>query len=534
MERLVDIALIGTGRTGDRQAATDTPTAALVAALPDLTSARKLLLAAGAQAIYTLAGQPLGPTHSPAAMAPPDRQPACSSGAAYLLDQLFTRDEGGVLAEALTRLQRAGFRLPHRLLVAALETGKRQTELRSLLAPTLDQRGRWLAAQNRDWQWVAEVSMADPGDLPVDAEARWQEGTAAQRLAILRRLRVHDPATARDWVAASWKGEKADFRAQALGILATALSLDDEPFLEAALDDRSQAVRSVAAELLMQRPDSALSTRMRGRADTLLAYTPHKRGLFRALTQALSGNAARGDLSVQLPGDLALDWQRDGIEPKPRTGLGKGAWWLLCVLGAVPPRHWTTRFTATPEELIAAATQQEWGREIIEGWSRAAIRVRDSAWAPPLWRYWVAGHQPQQQGTIAPTELLRGLIAIMPGDALAQIGSDLLNEATRTQNSLWIEVAPLLPTPWLPGWGRQYLEISRARLKALRPQQYDPWIKTFDTAAHALPVESFPQALQEWPIPMEQSWVAMEWRRATDTITRTVALRQRLMKEIPL
>lgn len=534
MERLVDAALVGTGRTGDRLAAPGTPTATLVAALPDLTPARRLLLAAGARAIYIQAGHPLGPTIPPAAPAPPDQLPACSAGAANLLDQLLTRDEGGILPEALARLQRAGLRLPHRLIVAALAAGQRRTELRPLLVPALDRRGRWLAAQNPAWGWVAGAGIAATDDLPNDAETLWQEGTTPQRLALLRRLRAHDPATARDWVAASWKSEKADFRSQALALFAVGLSLDDEPFLEAALDDRSQAVRSEAAQLLARQHDSALSRRMRERADALLAYTPHKRGLFRALTQAISGDAARGGLSVRLPDDLDRGWQRDGIEPKPRTGLGKGAWWLLCVLAAVPPRHWTTRFAATPAELVAAAISQEWGQEIIEGWSRAAITARDGAWTLPLWRYWLGVYQRQQQGRVPLAALLHGLIALMPADTLAQAGSDLLDDAIRTEKPLWIQIAPLLPTPWPVAWGQRYLEIARGRLKALGPQQYDPWVATFEIAARGLPVETFPLVAHEWQGPAHETWVTHEWRRRIAALTETVALRQRLIKEIPV
>ena len=536
MERLIDAALVGTARTGDKVAAAGAPATALIAALPELTPARKLLLAAGAQAVYAQAGHAAGAVIPAADAAPADEFAACSTGAAHLLDQLLTRDETGILSEALTRLRDAQLRLPHRLVVAALEAGKRQTDLRPLLVPALDQRGRWLATKNPVWDWVTTASATITEALPDNAETRWQEGTSPERLAILRQLRAHAPTKARDWLAESWKSEKADFRAHALATFDAGLSLADEPFLEAALDDRGQAVRAEAAQLLTRQQGSALSRRMRERADTLLAYTPHKRGLLRSLAQALRGDAARGDLTVCLPEDLARDWQRDGVAPKPRAGLGERAWWFMCVLSAVPPAHWTTRFTTTPAELIGAATHHEWGQVVIEGWSRAAIATRDEAWALPLWRYWLGGYlrpqqERQQQGRVSLTELLHGLIAIMQGEAIALVGSDLLDDATRTEQPLWIEIAPLLPTPWLSMWGQRYLEISRARLKSLRP--HDPWVRTFDTAARALPVEAFPQALQEWSIPEGQAWVAMEWRRATDTLTKAIALRQRLLKEIP-
>ena len=42
--------------------------------------------------------------------------------------------------------------------------------------------------------------------------------------------------------------------------------MDDEPFLESALDDRSREVRQQAADLLTRLPDSRLALRMAERA----------------------------------------------------------------------------------------------------------------------------------------------------------------------------------------------------------------------------------------------------------------------------
>lgn len=112
MDRLVDAALAGTASIGNRQIAGNTPTAALVAQLSDLSPARRLLLAAGTQALYTQAGRAVGPPVAAPAPAPPDRLPVCSTGAARLLDQLLDQDSAGILPEALGRLARVGQRLP--------------------------------------------------------------------------------------------------------------------------------------------------------------------------------------------------------------------------------------------------------------------------------------------------------------------------------------------------------------------------------------------------------------------------------------
>ena len=62
-------------------------------------------------------------------------------------------------------------------------------------------------------------------DLPADAERRWQEGTSAERLSVLRRFRAHDASTARQWLMSVWRKEKADFRAEAIQTLEVGLSI---------------------------------------------------------------------------------------------------------------------------------------------------------------------------------------------------------------------------------------------------------------------------------------------------------------------
>jgi hypothetical protein len=130
--------------------------------------------------------------------------------------------------------------------------------------------------------------------------------------------------------------------------------------------------------------------------------------------------------------------------------------------------------------------------------------------------------------------LLQALIAVMPKNQITQVGKELLDEATHTEESLWIAIAPQLPTPWPVAWGERYLEISRERLRGLRPQRYDPWIATFAVAAHALPPETFPLVAREWQGPNQESGITYGWQRQIATLTETVALRQRLIKEIPL
>ena len=107
-----------------------------------------------------------------------------------------------------------------------------------------------------------------------DPRAIWETGTPEQRVSAIRRMRETDPGGARELVGTTWKSDGADERAKFVEAMRTSLSPDDEPFLEAALDDRSKQVRSAAADLLARLPQSAFVERMIERAEPLLAFTP--------------------------------------------------------------------------------------------------------------------------------------------------------------------------------------------------------------------------------------------------------------------
>src|SRR5437762_1943286 len=77
----------------------------------------------------------------------------------------------------------------------------------------------------------------------------WETSPRAARELLLQQLRSTDPARAREQLAQTWETEGADERAAFLATFRTGLSLDDEPFLESALDDRSKVVRRTAADL---------------------------------------------------------------------------------------------------------------------------------------------------------------------------------------------------------------------------------------------------------------------------------------------
>ena len=184
-------------------------------------------------------------------------------------------------------------------------------DLADALRTILGVRGRWLAAKNPKWRKYAGVhESAEPASV-------WETGTLHERLAALVSLRGTDPGRARELVASTFAADSADQRAKFVGEFARGLSMEDEPFLEAALDDRSKEVRRQAAELLRSLPESRLCLRM----------------IERARACAAAGKAARSSSSRRPPATRRLI--RDGVEPKPAANIAAGRAGLVAARGRV-------------------------------------------------------------------------------------------------------------------------------------------------------------------------------------------------------
>jgi len=91
-----------------------------------------------------------------------------------------------------------------------------------------------------------------PGlDIPKSGRALWDEGTPWQRVDYLGQVRRDDPTAAWTLLAdGTWLGEESKIRSLMLKKMSVGLGPDDEPHLEALLEDEDAHVRWVAAELL--------------------------------------------------------------------------------------------------------------------------------------------------------------------------------------------------------------------------------------------------------------------------------------------
>ncbi|MFJ9730199.1 DUF5691 domain-containing protein [Streptomyces sp. NPDC101171] len=321
--------------------------------------------------------------------APEDPRPALPAAAARRLATLLADRSGGagggrrgsspdlmeLLPQWLAAAGAHGYAAPAQALPALLDAARGRTDLRPAALAFAGPRALWLARLNPDWRFALRAAPGGGTALPDagDGEAvrrLWQEGLFAERVALLGALRAATPALARELLEETWPTERAEDRLMFLDSLRAGLSIDDEPFLEQALGDRSRNVRATAAELLSSLPGSALARRMAGRA---------------AACVAVDRTAASPTLVVEAPHECDPGMERDGVAAKPPTGRGERSWWLSQLVEAAPLETWPGRLGGrTPEQIVALPVADGWQGELHAAWCRAAVRQRDAEWSRVL------------------------------------------------------------------------------------------------------------------------------------------------------
>lgn len=360
---------IGSARAGHALAEPGEPLASLLPA--DATSVEaRLWLGLGALDLWQRSGfQPATatlPAAAPAVQAaPPDQRTPCPARAEALLALLLRGvHPASLLTEWLQLLQRRADRLPARFLPNLLDTATRQPALRPQVAPVLDERGRWLAGLQPAWDWALVHPRTEARTL------LWETGAPERRVAALGEWRDADPAAARQALIAVWKAEPPEQRAALLSVLVVRLSLEDEPFLEAALDDRRKEVRTVAQRLLAQLPGSQLGQRMLARLTPLLQV---ERRLLRPERLVLT-----------LPAECDAAMQRDGVGTAPHAGLGEKAGWVVDLLATIDPAVWTERFARAPLACLALLEDSDFAAVFVRGWALACVRHAANGVTPQL------------------------------------------------------------------------------------------------------------------------------------------------------
>jgi Family of unknown function (DUF5691) len=503
---LIAAALVGI----DRHAFTLPPTRdrldALLSQLDPGDRQRQFLSAAAAIALYHQAGRiPQIPDIEEISPALPESAAAICGEfqhESFLMQRLLSSDFLEVLPEWCAALVAAGKRVPPESLPQWLELGRKHPQLQPTIATILGHRGRWLAAQNPDWDYAVPLDFSSE-----EANETWRTGTVALRSRVLHYWRDRFPEKARELLELTWLQDKAPDRAVFLATFGQGLSLADEPLLEAALDDKSKLVRAAAANLLACLSGSQLVGRT---IDRISAYV------------RVQSNA----LAIALPPRLAEDAIRDGINPQPPSGIGEKAWWLLQFTSIVPPTWWTDRMQLAPAVLIEAACQSEWSVALLEGWAIAAVRHGDRTWAAFL-----IPHLPSLSGYMTNiTETGLALMKIVPIAHKEASIFALLESSAETRfgkNHPLLSLLGLCRHPWSLELSRKVLDRVAIEIAASKDNYNWGVRSTVKAFAYYLHLDAIDAAIQQLS---QVAKPGSYWAQTVEDIVAIVELRRDLLR----
>lgn len=428
---------------------------------------QQLLLATGTLALLRKAGfQPLAsPLPAPA---PPETQPLLGPVGQALLRQLLSRPHYHPLLRQYLQDMGAHRRVvPPALLPAVLGWVKAQPETAPFAVATLGERGRWLASQNVDWQFVINTST---GQLPTEAD--WRTGPAPRRRFYLEQQLLAAPAHAAQLLAEALPQEPAAAQVALLGALeawplAAPLPTELAPVLAPLLASRAKEVRQTAARWLARTTANELLPRLWARAEPLLHFK-HK----------LLGH---NSLEISLP-TWSAEWQRDGIEQKSADYPGgEKAAQLGQLLALLPPGRWAAAWGVPAAEAVALAAASEWASVLLPAWLRAARLHHDADFALALLL------REASQPSLPPKSRLLTEAAEVLSAAQRQtwlLAALPVAAAALPAGNSWAHWLPLAAQPWPEALWRRALPLLRAALR--QPPSWAPEQTDLDQAVRGL------------------------------------------------
>lgn len=506
---VVSAALVGTERQPFKPLTASGTLGQVLTALTHQPTEGALLKAVAAISLHQQAGwlpeNDVSPKQEPC---PVDQWPRCSARASRFLQHILQGQYAQLLPEWLAAATRFQHRVPEMLLPQLLDLGRQQRDLRAAILPVLGQRGRWLANQNADWRYAVEVATT----------ADWETGAMAARSLYLKELRSQDPDRARDLLAATWSQEPAGDRTKFLETFQVGLSLEDEPFLEEALRDRSKEVRRIAADLLARLPQSRLCQRMASQVQKYISFNP--------------GDSS--GLTIRLPDSLDPALVQDGVEAKPTPlatkQVGEKAWWLLQMVGATPLNTWNETWEVPAIDIVLAAKNHEWEAALLDGWALATQRQQNAQWAKALLEVWLA--EAATRTAVVPEVRLNTLLNILPIEqqngvlvAFLKSARGHLNDST----TLWLLRS-------LNSWGAKLAETVLNALEDYLSQNSLattlPWglLSALKEFGQFIPIECLPRVVQlRESLPPESLWIA-----GTEELLALLRFRQDMLQAFEL
>ncbi|MBX5449427.1 MAG: hypothetical protein IRZ24_05105, partial [Thermogemmatispora sp.] len=489
LKLLTRYALLGTRQEQPPPEIATTPFDRLLDELPEnLPLERKLLLLAGAEAVYTLAGTSPFSVGVTLTAAPAEKLPLCPPRAAAMLESMLEQASSEVQFQALELVARHGLRLPFTMLPRLFEMlDTKRADAPPAVVQVIGERGRWLARFQPSWYRLLISRLPATELSEQEMSALWKEGTIAERLALLRQLRIHNRSLARQWLAEAWPKERLEQRLALLKTVEIGLEEADEAFLETVRDQRSPQERRQAAALLARLPTSACRRELLAVAQNLLRKERRPSG---------------DRVCAFLPQAYLPEWRRFGIE-QGGSSPQRRAEWLQALISLVPPDYWEQQLQLSPADSVHAL-ESDWRTQVLTGLLQATLLHRAPSWARAL----LSWLDPDTQQPLTGAE---DLLNCLEQQEAEQFVLRALASPEQRWSERWLALLTRLPGPWSTVFGCRFLEHLQSRLEQLArlatrkspltappdlTEEWQQWEKGLRIASKALPEACFDYALQ--------------------------------------
>jgi len=380
IENIMTCAVLGTERAGVLQFSSTGLDGGLLSSLEQDDRETYLLNAAAVVLLQRRAGYiPAKNSSSLPNPCPKESLTDCGKGMSGLIREAIGGQFRSVFPEALQLIRARRQRISFFLLVDILNAGVAQKNLQVSISEVVGERGKWLASQNEQWSYACLVtSTAVTAALNNDASSLfsiWSTASRAEQSALLSEMRIYCSDTALAVLQSTWKDETAAGRIEIIKCFTSNPKIEEEPFLNNALDDKSIEVRRIAQKILTTIPGSRFSQRILAVVSQFIRFDKHVFGGI--------------GISVTIPQTFDPEWKNYGIDESSWIkDVGDRAWWFIQWISLVPPEHWTTITNETPASLLRLADKSEWSDAIIIGWTKAAALSSDTDWKLAILQHW--------------------------------------------------------------------------------------------------------------------------------------------------
>lgn len=321
---------------------------------------------------------------------------ACSDNSAHHLQQILQGKFRFALSEFIEYLTENKKQVPPEMLPniieSRLQAGDNWEKLRSIIG----KRGEWLMRQNPTWYKV----------LPLEDPELWATGNREERLSVLRYLRSKFPDLVTEMLAHSWKTEITKDKIEFLAVLKENISVNDEPFLESCLDEKSVEIRTTAAALLSRIPSSQFVQRLSDRLKNLVYFE-------------------NNTLIVKLPDAPDDAGIRDGLFGKIKVEKqGLRAAWLTQLIAFLPPKILEKQLNHSPFEILEFFLNSDFIQVLLGASLSSTISLPDTNWAEAFLRLSI-----EKSTTLTlPKEDLKSLVKLISSEQYNHILRDYLSD----------------------------------------------------------------------------------------------------------